>query len=785
MIKSNFGAEWKFRKLNAGEWTEVEIPHDAAMCEKRSADAEAGVNTGWYLGADYEYVKSFFVPEEYEGKDVIFEFEGVYHNAEVYLNGEKAAFRPYGYTNFYVTANEFLKYGQENEMRVIARNADQPNSRWYSGAGIYRPVNMYVGEKRRIELNGVKIRTLSVNPAAVEITVRTTGAGEVKIAIEKDGQEVAAAACGQNDGIAVFALEIPDAKLWSVDAPELYTCRAFFGDDEESATFGIRTLSCTRKDGLCINGERVILRGACIHSDNGILGARSFPEAEERKVKILKQNGYNAIRSAHNPCAKSLLDACDKLGMLVMDEYSDMWYIHKNRYDYATYLEEWYANDIKDMVEKDYNHPSVVMYSLGNEVAETGEKRGIELFKKMKAVCKQYDGDRPVTTGVNIFFNYLYALGFGQYSDKKAEKNPNKKVGSEFFNSLAGLTGDSFMKTMAKLPGCDKKTRGCFAEMDVAGYNYGIKRYKHDLKKYPKRIILGSETFCSDAYAFWEFAKKNPALIGDFVWAGMDYLGEVGVGSWEYKEYAPSFLHGVGWVTAGSGRVDLIGNPLGEALYTKVAFELTDEPQIAVVPVSHTKEKHSPSAWKFSNALPSWSWNGLNGKKAKVEVYSRAPIVELYINGKRVGRKKFKKNCRFDFNVRYYDGEITAVNLGRDGKELSRSSLKTAGGETELTVSPEKSGVKRGEVCFVNLAYTDGKGEVKPLERGRIEVAVTGGKLLALGHACPYNEDGYSGASADTYYGRALAVVKAEAEKVTVSATGNGLKGEAVIEVNE
>ena len=785
MIKLNFGAEWKFRKLNEGDWAEVEIPHDAAMLEKRSADAEAGVNTGWYLGADYEYVKSFFVPEDYEGKDVIFEFEGVYRNAEVYLNGEKAAFRPYGYTNFYVTANEFLKYGRENEIRVIARNADQPNSRWYSGAGIYRPVNMYVGNKNRIELNGVKIRTLSVNPAAVEITVRTTGAGEVKIAIEKDGQEVAAAARGQNDGAAVFALEIPDAKLWSVDAPELYTCRAFFGDDEESATFGIRTLSCTRKDGLCINGERVILRGACIHSDNGILGARSFPEAEERKVKILKQNGYNAIRSAHNPCAKSLLDACDKLGMLVMDEYSDMWYVHKNRYDYATYLEEWYASDIKDMVEKDYNHPSVVMYSLGNEVAETGEKRGIELFKKMKAVCKQYDNDRPVTTGVNIFFNYLYALGFGQYSDKKAEKNPNKKVGSEFFNSLAGLTGDSFMKTMAKLPGCDKKTRGCFAEMDVAGYNYGIKRYKHDLKKYPKRIILGSETFCSDAYAFWEFAKKNSALIGDFVWAGMDYLGEVGVGSWEYKEYAPSFLHGVGWVTAGSGRVDLIGTPLGEALYTLVAFELTDKPQIAVVPVSHTKEKHSPSAWKFSNALPSWSWNGLNGKKAKVEVYSRAPIVELYINGKRVGRKKFKKNCRFDFNVKYYDGEITAVNLGRDGKELSRSSLKTAGGERALEVTPEKSSVKRGEVCFVNLAYTDGKGEVKPLERGRIEVAVTGGKLLALGHACPYNADGYSGTSTDTYYGRALAVVKAEAEKVTILATGNGLKGEAVIEVNE
>lgn len=385
--------------------------------------------------------------------------------------------------------------------------------------------------------------------------------------------------------------------------------------------------------------------------------------------------------------------------------------------------------------------------------------------------------------GVNIFFNYLYALGFGQYSDKKAEKNPNKKVGSEFFNNLAGMLGDSFMKTMAKLPGCDRKTRDCFAVMDVAGYNYGIKRYKHDVKKYPERIILGSETFCSDAYEFWKFAKNNEALIGDFVWAGMDYLGEVGVGSWEYRDYAPDFLHGVGWVTAGSGRVDLIGTPLGEALYTKVAFELEDKPQIAVVPVSNTKSKHSPSAWKFSNAIPSWSWNGLNGKKAKVEVYSRAPVVELFINGKKVGRKKFKKNCKFDFSVRYYDGEITAVNLDKQGKELSRNTLYTADNETVICVAPEKTAVKSGEICFINLSFADAKGEVKPLERGKISVKINGGELLALGNACPFNSDGYLQTQTDTYYGRALAVVKATGEKVTVVAECNGLCGKAEIVV--
>lgn len=785
MLKKDFNNGWAYRHVNTNEeWREVTLPHDAAIYEKRVSGAKAGVNTGWFEGRDYEYRKIFFLSEKYADKDVIFEFEGVYRNAEVYINGAKAGYRSYGYTNFYVTANSFLKYGAENELRVTAYNSDQPNSRWYSGAGIYRPVNMYVGNKKRIALNGVKVKTLSLYPAVVEVIVNTIGVGEVSVVIEKDGKEVSSALQLQNSGKAVFTIEIPCAQFWSVDSPELYTCCVKYADDEQTITFGIRTLSCDRRNGLRINGERVILRGACIHSDNGILGARSYPEAEERKVNILKENGYNAIRSAHNPCSKFFLEACDKLGMLVIDEYCDMWYIHKTRYDYATYLEKWYEHDIKDMVEKDYNHPSVIMYSLGNEVAETGEKRGIELFKNMKAVCKQYDPDRPVTTGVNIFFNYLYSLGFGQYSDKKAEKNAEKKVGSEFFNNLAGLFGDKFMKTMAKLPGCDRKTRGCFAAMDVAGYNYGIKRYKHDIKKYPDRIILGSETFCADAYAFWEFAKINPALIGDFVWAGTDYLGEVGIGSWEYKEYAPDFLHGVGWLTAGSGRIDLIGNPLGEALYTQVAFELTDKPHIAVVPVSHTSEKHSPSAWKFSNALPTWSWNGLNGRKARVEVYSRAPIVELYINGKMVGRKNFNKNCLFKFNVKYYDGEITAVNLDKSGKELARKTLKTAGNETQLSVIPEKELVKVGEVCFIRLKYTDTAGTVKPLERGIIEVIVEGGELLAVGNACPFNSIGYTGTKTDTYYGEAMAVVRASDSNYTVVANDGKLKGEAEIIVN-
>jgi len=784
MIKLNFNDNWKWRRLGEGEWQEVTLPHDAMIGEPRNYESAGGTNTGRFEGHDYEYVKIFTIPAEYRDKDLTFEFEGVYRNAEVYLNGKKACYRAYGYTNFYVPANEFLNFDGENEIRVVAENSKQPNSRWYSGAGIYRPVNLFVAEKEHILMNGVKIRTIELTPMpVVEVIVQTNAPGEVTVQFLRNGKVVAEAKEPTHIDESAFAIIVENAELWTVETPNLYECRVTFQDDEWTGNFGIRTQDCTPADGFTMNGKRVIIRGACIHHDNGILGARCYQEAEERKIRILKENGYNAIRSAHNPCSKALLDACDRLGMLVMDEYCDMWYIHKTMYDYADYVQDWYEQDITDMIEKDYNHPSVILYSLGNEVAETAQVKGVEFFKKMKAVCKKLDPVRPVTTGVNIFFNLLHSMGFGVYSDKKAKENPQKKVGSEFFNTIAGIMGDSFMKNMARLHGCDVKTRDCYAAMDVAGYNYGILRYKHDIKKYPERIILGSETFCADAYAFWEFAKKNPALIGDFVWAGMDYLGEVAIGSWEYKEYAPEPAGALGWITAGSGRINLIGEPLGEALYTKVAFELEDKPQIAVVPVNHTNEKHSPSAWKFSNALPSWSWNGLNGKDAKVEVYSRAPVVELYVNGKKVGRKKFKKNCKFDFKVKYYDGEITAAGLDENGKEISRNSLKTAGDKTVLTVLPEKSEVKAGEVCFVRLRFTDENGVLKPLEHREISVAVEGGELLALGNACPFNLKGYLSDTTDTYYSEAMAVVKAGENGFCLTATAGNLNGKAFVSV--
>lgn len=768
----------------------VTLPHDAMLAEPRTALSAGGTNTGWYEGHDYEYRRTLTVPENELADTHILEFEGVYHNAEVWLNGQKAAFRPYGYTNFYVDCAPYLHAG-ENELRVIARNADQPNSRWYSGAGIYRPVQLWTARGAHITLNGVKIRTLSLDPAVVEVRVKTTAPGTVRLMVDD-----LPAVQQESDGDAVFTLTLDNARLWAPETPSLYTCRVSFADDEATETFGVRKVEWGT-DGFLLNGKRYIIQGACIHHDNGLLGAVCDPDAVARKVRLLKENGYNAIRSAHNPCSKALLTECDRQGMLVMDEYIDHWYIHKTEHDYVDYFNKWWRQDLTDMVEKDYNHPCVVLYSTGNEVSETAQKRGIALTKEMTDFLHGLDDSRPVTCGVNIFFNFLSSIGFGVYSDEKAKKEAEraekakqrgektakkKAVGSQFFNNLAGLLGDEFMKRGATLHGCDVKTRDAFANMDIAGYNYGIYRYKHDLKKYPQRLILGSETFCNDAYKFRELAKQEPRLVGDFVWAGMDYLGEVMVGSWEYADYAETFDGGPGWVSAGSGRIDLTGKPLGEALYTRVALEADNGPYIAVCPVNHTGDRHSPSAWKMTNAIPSWSWTGCEERKANVEVYARAARVELVLNGHTVGSKTLKNDCLARFSIPYESGTLEAVSYDAADHEIGRCKLQSAGGTTRLTLDAEEPTVKPGHLCYVRLRYTDENGITKPLVRGNIQVQVRGGTLVGLGSACPFNKHSYLDSETDTYYGEALAIVRmGDGEAMTIAASDGEYSAELTV----
>lgn len=778
------------RKGSREESFSVRLPHDSMLLDARCAGSCGGVNIGWYDAQDYSYTKTFRLSEAWKGQKLFLEFEGVYRKASVFVNGTRAARHEYGYTGFYVEISDYVRPEQENVVRVDVENHDQPNSRWYSGTGIYRPVWLHILPQTHICPDGIRITTLDYRSRRIRVDVNLTGPGTVSTEIS-DGAEILKAETGESRGRRYSCeMRLPQAKLWSPQSPYLYRCRVAFGGDVREIRFGIRQIQWSFTHGFCINGKRTLLYGACIHHDNGLLGACAYDFAERRKVRILKENGYNAVRSAHNPCSRALLEACDELGMLVLDEYVDVWYIHKTKYDYADSVEKNYRSDLSAMVAKDYNHPSVVLYSTGNEVSETAQKRGILLCKEMTQYLHSIDGTRPVTCGINIFFNFLSSIGLGVYSEKKASHaagagTKRNAVGSAFFNSLAGMMGAGFMKFAATWYPCDVKTRDAFANMDIAGYNYGINRYCHDLKKYPSRLILGSETFCADAYRFVRLAKQNKRIVGDFVWAGMDYLGEVGIGAWEYADYAPRFDSGPGWVSAGSGRIDLTGKPLAEMTYTKVAFGRQDI-GVAVVPADRALKRHSPSAWKLTNAVESWSWNGCEGRKTKVEVYSRAYKAAVYVNGVCVGIRRLKDTCRAVFWVKYMPGELRAAAFDKHGRQTAERVLRTAGAETKLTLCPEQEHVGRDELLYLRMKYTDREGELKPLMRGKIKVKVDGGEVLGIGSACPYYTGSYLGDTCDTYYGEAMVIIRpGKSRYIRVRAAGKFGKAAYRIKVTD
>jgi beta-galactosidase len=752
--------DWLFSKIGEEQSQFIDLPHDAMLHEERTI-AAPGINSSAYFpGGEYVYVKSFLAPAEWKNKTVYLHFEGVYHHPEVFINGLKDAGWDNGYRDFAFEISEKLIFGGHNEIKVLVHNADQPNSRWYSGSGIYRPVYLEVLPEKHLFLHGVRIETLSYLEKKIRVHLSSNGNGPFKIDIQ-DGQEVLAHQEGILDHETNVEFTLPSAKLWNPQEPQLYQCHVLYGEDERLEKFGIRMIEADAQMGFRLNGVTTLLNGACVHGDNGLLGACSYPEAERRKVRLLKENGYNAVRCAHNPCSIAFLEACDEEGLFVMDEYADMWFMHKSKYDYATYLPHQWEQDLTAMIEKDFNHPSVVMISLGNEVGESAKKEGVALCQKMSDFVHQNGNHWLTTAGINVFFNLLSSLGLGVYSDKKADKKAS--VGSEFFNKLAGLLGDETMKRGAALPSVDRRIRGVYSTLDVAGYNYGILRYKKDHKKYPHRVILGSETFCKDAALYLDMAKKNPAIIGDFVWSGMDYLGEAGVGAWEYEEYAKDFRPTLGWITAGSGRIDLNGNPLGEALYTRVVYGLSPL-EVAVRPLM-AKKDHSPSAWKMSDALPSWSFEGREGRKATVEVYARSSRVALFLNGKKVKEKKCDKSGRTLFVLPYEPGELKAVSYDEKQEEIASKSLVSAQKETVLSLQSERKDVSSDSLVYIGLAFTDNSGVLKPLVKGRISLKVEGGRLLGFGSAAPYNEESYLGTSCTTYYGQALAIILADGTK--------------------
>lgn len=795
MIQIDFCKNWEFSKIGDEGSILVTLPHDAMIHEKREAECESGSAGAYFPGGVYEYKKTFDVPTEWEGKKVLIRFEGVYRKAEIYMNGVKIGRIVNGYTERTFELALVLNYGAENTLKVVVNNSELPNSRWYSGSGIYRPVTLFVLEQSYIALDGVKIATVSYAPAKIAVSVRHIG-GEVSVSI-LDRDKIVAEGSGDE-----IELEIPNAKLWNDDTPFLYTCKVTLQDngsimDSRECAFGIRKIEWSPQ-GLLVNGQETLLRGGCVHHDNGILGACAYAEAEERKVRIMKEYGYNAIRSAHNPCSRAMLDACDRLGMYMMDETWDMWYQHKTKYDYASDFMDHYEDDIVSMIQKDYNHPSVIMYSIGNEVSEPAKGEGMELARKMIDIMHGLDVSRPVTVGLNLMILANAAKGKEMYradgginaeaaggisgdTAQDAEgavgdtqQMPDmSQMNSTMFNQLTMMIGTG-MNHSADGEEADKATSSILDAVDIAGYNYASGRYPLEREAHPNRIVLGSETFPQDIAVNWEMVEQYPYLIGDFMWTAWDYLGEAGIGAWAYTEEAISFDKPYPWLLGGAGAIDLIGHGDGSALLAKAVWGKNNgKLGIAVTPANHPGVEVIKSAWRGTNAIPSWSWKGCEGNPVTVEVYTRTVRVALLLNGEVIGEAD-TENCKVSFETVYQPGVLSAVGYDENGTAVESGSLQSATGTNSIYLKVENTERDNEELVFINVDICGENGEIESNADEVLTIDAVGAEILGFGSGRERSEESFLSHSYTSYYGRALAVVRitdAGQAKVTVKGT--------------
>ncbi len=749
----NFNSNWTFCK-EGGVPISVSLPHDAMSEEPRDGGCRNGVNSGYFPGGKYVYEKTFELDAAMIGKSIELHFEGVYQNCKIYANGKLAGSHRYGYTAFDVDISNAVRAG-ENTIRVEVDNSLEPNCRWYSGSGIYRPVQMIIREKNHIAQ--VHLETVDIHPAKIKVDVQTTEESDVIVEVYEEKKLVASGKPG--------ILEVPNARLWSAETPFLYTILVKTDTDERVIPFGIHKLEWNARRGLTVNGERVLLRGGCIHHDHGVLGACEYYDAEYRRIRILKENGFNAVRIAHNPASQITLDICDKLGMYVMNETFDGWYVPKTYHDYARWFADDWKQDITAMVESSRNHPCVIMYSHGNEVSETATKRGVQVCRELTDFIHGIDPTRPVTAGVNVLLNVYANMGMGVYKDKgdyKPEPLPRKggykekKTGSAFFNAMAQKLGP-LMFFMSKGAKGDKACLGAANGLDVLGLNYASSRYDEDVKKYPNRLMVGSETMVADLPYNWERVKKYPQVLGDFVWSAWDYLGEACIGDWTYHSYKGLPL------LAGQGMIDITGKPLASMYFMQIVWGLRKKPFIGVRPVNHAKEAPTTGAWQFTNAIDSWSWQGFEGEKTVVEVYADAASVRVLLNGKEIGTKPVKK-YKAVFKLPYHPGTLTAEALDEQGNVISSHSLTTAGKETVLTAIPEKTVLRANgqDLCYLPIEFTDKAGNLKPYIEQRVEITVDGTATLAgFGSALCKTDEVFDKAYHNSYRGRCLAVLRA------------------------
>lgn len=832
--------EWEFKKGEpsnipgmSGEMKEVNLPHDFMIETDVTPDSVNGPNTGFYSGGTATYTKYINAPEDWADKKIMVSFDGVFGTAKVILNGHVMGRHHYGYTPFTVDLTKQMKLGKRNRLAVVVSNADEQNSRWYSGAGIYRHVHLLTAPKLHIADNGIFAHTDHIVGTdafvAVETTVEnhTAEDQDIWVALEfhrllETGErelvlEERAAACGaikvhvpaDCSEAARTQILVEQADIWDIDHPSLYqitaklvTKRPVFAKhhcadaanaeladagitdadilDTETTRFGIRTISVDSKNGFMLNGRSVKLKGGCIHHDNGILGAASFRDSEYRKVMLHKKNGYNALRFAHNPVSCDMLDACDRLGIVVIDEAFDTWNMSKNYFDFSQYFEEEWKQELTAFILRDRNHPAVVFWSIGNELPEQGGlSDGYHTSAKLAEHVRKLDSTRFVAGALCSFFSGLDDEDTGKFWQSlmtEIQKNGGA------LNNLDGEFGRQIWNDY---------TESFVAPWDVVGYNYLNYHYEEAGELFPNRVICCTESKPREMESYWADVEKYPYLIGDFEWTSHDYIGEAGIGKRIYAkpeeaQEAGQALHQTGypWRLAGAGEFDLCGFEKPQLAYRRIIWG-SKETYIAC----HNPENYGKieilDRYGWSDCANSWTWQTGEGSPVKVEVYSSADEVELILNGRSIGRQAAGKenHNRTVFELEYERGTLEAVSY-TDGKEVSRDCVKSAGKPTGIKITPEQIGCGGTKLfadgqsfAFARVEIVDDEGNLIPYAEIKLNAETEGaGTLAALGSARPMTEENYTAGKTVTYQGRALAILRAGYEpgeaKLTVRAEG-------------
>jgi len=787
----------------AAGWTEIQLPHDAMIGQPRSADVPRGDVNGYFPGGAFEYRRTFIAPTELEGLLLLLEFDGVYRDAAVFVNGNLAGQRAFGYSRFSVRIDPYLRFGEENEIRVECRT--HLDSRWYAGAGIYRDVHLIVKPQTHIRHDSVRVTTPSIEAAGAVVEVASSITNDSPVTktlrldvtvLGPDGTETVTGSTPVTllpgtQAVARRRLYVPDPVLWSVESPELYSVRLRLREaetvvDTEDAPLGIRLLQLDPASGLRINGVPVKLRGACIHLDNGPLGVVSMVGAEERKVARLKAAGFNAIRSSHCPASPALLDACDRLGMLVMDETFDVWTSGKSDYDYSYDFPEWWERDVEALVAKDFNHPSVVFYSIGNEIPETGSPVGSTWGRLLAEKVRALDPTRFVTNGINPFVSMLDQIVPQMQAQRAAAADSatsEDRPGG--VNTMMAGIGEMMGRIQAS-DDATQRTEESFAVLDVAGMNYSHARYELDRERFPDRIIVGTETWPTSIAHNWALVQADPRVIGDFTWTGWDYLGETGIGTVRYAAdgdddaQPTSFSGGFPELTAWSGDIDIIGSRRPVSFFRETVFGLRRDPYIAVDrPQVSGRTVAVATPWSWTDSLGSWSWPGYEGTQTHIEVYSDADEVELLLDGTSLGRTRVgeAKPFRALFDTVYAPGELTAIAY-TSGVQTGSATLRTAFGALSIEALAEHRTLRHDgtDLGFVNLALVDAAGVLEPTADRPVTVTVSGpGTLQALGSGAPSTAEPFTSDTHTTFDGRALAVIRPTGRgtiTVVVSAEG-------------